>query len=449
MSGPTSSVENERPILQPPPRRSRLTESHGEGVDRPIQKKLVTPRRVALAVLSIGLAGLVGYALWTSMRGGKRLNIDPEKLTVSSVTRAPFQEYIAVTGTAVPLRTVYLDAVEGGRVEEVFVREGSLVEAGDPLLRLSNSDLRLRLMANEAHLAEQTAMLEQMRFQVDQNRLDLRQQLAQMDYAVHRLERQHERNVQLHDKDLIADSEYEEVADELAYQRRRRDLTLASFRQDSLLQETRLKGMAEAVHRMRANFGMLEETLGQLTVRAPIGGQLTALDAEVGQIHGSGSRFGQIDVLDGYKVRARIDEFYISRVQRNQTATTQPAGGQAYTLAITRVYPEVEEGYFEVDLAFQGAPPAEIRRGQTIRLRLQLGNPEHALLLARGGFYQSTGGRWAFVLSDDGREAVRRPIQIGRQNPEQFEVLSGLEPGERVITSSYDALGDADRLVLD
>ena len=418
-------------------------------MDRRIEKKLVTPRRVAVAALALGLTALIVYLLWTTAGGGQRLNVDPAKLTISTVARAPFQEYITVTGTAVPLRTVYLDAVEGGRVEEVFVREGSVVAADEPLLRLSNSDLRLRLMANEAHLAEQTAMLEQMRFQVDQNRLDLRQQLAQMDYAVHRLERQHARNLQLHEKDLIAVSEYEAVSDELDYQRRRRELTLVSFRQDSLLQETRLKGMADAVASMRQNFGMLEETLNQLTVRAPIGGQLTALDAEVGQIHGSGSRFGQIDVLDGYKVRARIDEFYISRVQRDQTATTQPMGEKTYSLAITRVYPEVEEGYFEVDLAFDGAPPADLRRGQTIRLRLELGDPEEALLLARGGFYQATGGRWAFVVSEDGSEAERRPIQIGRQNPEQFEVLSGLQPGDRVVTSGYDTFGDADRLVLE
>ena len=421
----------------------------GEGVDRRIEKRTFTPKRIAFAVAALLFVGAVGYGLWRATSGGKRLNVERDKLTVSTVEAGPFQEFIAITGTVTPLQTVYLDAVEGGRVEEVFVQEGAMVEKEDPLLRLSNNNLRLQLMSNEAALSEQVSNLQSMRFQVEQNQLALRQQLAEMDYQIRRLEREHTRNAQLYEKQLVAEQDYLAVKDELEYQERRRDLTMRSYHQDSLSQQTRLEQMETSVNQMRRNFGVLQETLANLTVRAPVAGQLTALDAEVGEIRSAGSRFGQVDVLDGFKVRAQVDEFYIERVRRGQTATTQPIGGQVHTLTVTRVYPQVREGRFEVDLTFDEAEPEGIRRGQTIRLRLALGDPEEAVLLARGGFYQTTGGNWVYAVGADGGEATKRFIRLGRQNPEYFEVLDGLEPGDRVVTSSYETFGDADRLVFD
>ena len=421
----------------------------GEGVDRKIEKKTFTPKRVALALALVLFAGFVGYGLWQATSGGKRLNVEREKLTISTVEAGPFQEFIAITGTVTPKQTVYLDAVEGGRVEEVFVEEGAMVEEDEPLLRLSNNDLRLRLMQNEAALSEQVSNLQSMRFQVEQNQLALRQQLAEMDYQIRRLRREHERNAQLHEKQLVARSEYEATKDELEYQEHRRDLTLRSYRQDSLSQETRLQQMETSVDQMRRNFNVLQETLANLTVRAPVSGQLTALDAEVGEIRSIGSRFGQIDVLDGFKVRAQVDEFYIERVRRGQDATTQPIGGRVHPLTVTRIYPQVRDGRFEVDLAFDEAAPEGIRRGQTIRLRLELGDPEEAVLLARGGFYQTTGGNWVYAVDASGEAATKRFIRLGRQNPEYFEVLEGLQPGDRVVTSSYETFGDADRLEFD
>ena len=421
----------------------------GEGVDRKIEKKMFTPKRLALGAAALLALGFLVYGVWSAAAGGQSLNVEREKLTISTAERGPFQEYIAVTGTAVPKRTVYLDAVEGGRVEDVYAREGQMVEQGDPLLKLSNSDLQLRLMSSEAQLSEQVSRLQTMRFQIEQNRLNLQQQLAQMDYEIQRLSREHARNAALFEKELIAQSEYEQTKDELAYQRRRKQLTRQAYQQDSLAQAQRLGQMQASVDRMRRSFDTLQDNLDQLTVRAPVAGRLTALDAEVGTIRPSGDRFGQIDVLgSGYKVRAQIDEFYIERVRTGQTATTQRLGGKEHRLTVQRVYPEVTDGRFEVDLAFEDEAPEGLRRGQTIRLRLQLGSPEEALLLARGGFYQSTGGNWAYVLSGDG-EAVRRSLELGRQNPEHFEVLSGLEAGDRVVTSSYETFGEADRLVFD
>lgn len=425
-----------------------ITWGTGEGVDRKIKKERWTRRRIVIASIVAVVALVIGYVIWDISSGGRTLNVDRERLTFATAATGPFQEFIAVTGSAVPIRTIFLDAIEGGRVEEVYVREGEVVEENQSLLRLTNSDLQLRLMNSEAQLAEQVSNLEQIRFQIDQNRLNLRQQLAELDYDIQRLLRQHQRNEQLHAKNLIASEDFEQVRDELAYLQRRRDLTIRAIRQDSLSQETRVDQMEASVNRLRRNFGILQENLENLTVRAPVAGRLTALDAEVGEIRPSGSRFGQIDVLDGYRVRAQIDEFYIERIHYGQRAITQAIGGSRYDLTVRRIYPEVREGRFEVDLMFDGEDPEGLRRGQTIRLRLELGDTAEALLLPRGGFYQSTGGNWAYVLTSDGSEARRRPIRIGRQNPEHFEVLSGLESGERVVISNYERYGRAERLVL-
>jgi len=289
-----------------------------------------------------------------------------------------------------------------------------------------------------------------LKLQLEQQALNLQQQLAQMNYQILLLQRQHDRQERLYEQNLISEQEYLDTKDELDYQKRRQDLTRSAFVQDSLAQQQRLANMQDTEVSLQRNYEVLSQSLNNLTVTAPISGQLTALDAEIGQIINSGVRLGQVDRVDSYKIRAQIDEFYIERVQRGQTATTQPIGGREYELQVTRVYPEVENGRFEVDLQFDvDDPPTSIRRGQSIRVKLELGSPEEATLVARGGFYQSTGGNWAFVVTDDGDEAVRREIRLGRQNPNYFEVLGGLEPGDEVVTSSYETFGDADRLVLD
>lgn len=438
---------SERPSIFVTHDPNGATSGGGEGMDRTVKKKKLTPVRIAILIGGLAFVALVGYGFYTTS-GGARLNVERDKITVATVQQGVFQEAINVTGNVMPRTTVYLDAVEGGRVEEVFLREGSFVEAGQPLLRLSNSDLQLRLMSNEAALAEQESNLQTSRFQVEQNRLDLRQQLTEMDYQIQRLRRQHARNAELHAKNLIAEETFEETRDELAYWESRRELTHASYRQDSLSQAVRLSQMQGAVDRMRANFGLLQETLANLTVRAPVSGHLTALEAEIGELRPSGSRFGQIDVLDeGYRVRAQVDEFYISRIFRGQTATTQRIGDATYDMEIARVYPEVRDGRFEVDLDFVGEQPESFRRGQTVRLNLELSDPAEAVIIPQGGFFQETGGNWIYVVEPSGDFAVRRPIRIGRKNTQHYEVLEGLQPGEQVVTSSYQTFGDVDRLV--
>jgi HlyD family secretion protein len=419
----------------------------GEGMDRKIARKKWPPRKIALVVAVALFVALVAYGFATTT-GGRKLNVEREKITIATVERGPFQEFIPVTGNVLPRNTVYLDAVDGGRIEEVYVQEGAMVEEGQPILRLSNSDLQLRLLNAEAQRLEMRDRLQNTRFQLEQNTLSLRQQLTEMDYQIQRLERQYERNQALFEKQLVSEQEFQQTQDEYNYWNRRRELTLQAFQQDSLRYAFQIGQLEQAMGRMEENFEVVQQSLENLTIRAPVSGQLTALYAEVGEIRSSGFRFGQVDVLDGYKVRAGIDEFYITRVNRGQKATTQPIAGKEYRMTITRVYPEVRDGRFEVDLAFDSETPSEIRRGQTIRLRLELGDLAEALLLPRGGFYQTTGGNWVYVVDGSGDYAVRQNIRLGRQNPQFFEVLEGLEPGDEVVTSSYDTFGDADRLVL-
>ncbi len=420
--------------------------STGEGSDRRIERSRWTPRRIATAVAVIALIALIAWAYSTTL-GGSRLRVQADRLTVSTVEYGPFQEYAQVTGNVLPRTTVYLDAVEGGRVEEIFVEEGTTVDAGMPLLRLSNNDLQLRLINADAQRIEQINRVQDTQFRMEQNALNLRQQLTEMNYQIDRLDRIQGRNEDLFSKQLISEADYDQTATELAYWRRNKELTLTGYRQDSLRMADQLLRMQASVTRMDANFRVIQGILDNLTVTAPIAGHLTSLNVEIGELHSPGYRFGQIDKVDEFKLRAGVDEFYIARVFPGQTATTLPVAGVDYQLVVRRVYPEVEDGRFEVDLDFVGEVPEGIRRGQTIRFRLEMSDPADALLIPRGGFLQTTGGSWVYVVGDDGL-ARRRDIQVGRQNPQFVEVIGGLERGESIVSSSYESFGDADILVL-
>ncbi|NND70149.1 MAG: HlyD family efflux transporter periplasmic adaptor subunit [Rhodothermales bacterium] len=421
--------------------------SSGEGHDRRFKKKFLTRGRVLAIVAGIIFIALVGYGIST-LSSGKTVRVDKDKVTIATVERGPFQEYIPVTGNVLPRTTVYLDAESGGRVDEKFVLEGTQVTKGQPLLRLSNNDLQLRLISADAQRIEQINRVQDTRLRLEQNALNLRQQLAQMDYNITRLERDLERNREMFDKNLISEREYQLVKDEYDYYINSKALTLQGYQQDSLRMSSQLVQMEASVSSMNANYRVIQQVLDNLTIRAPVSGHLTSFSAEIGELRQAGDRFGQIDVLDGNKVRAGVDEFYIARVQRGQVATTQPIGGVEYSMTVTRVYPEVLAGRFEVDLEFTGETPPGIRRGQTIRFRLEMSDPEEAMLIPKGGFFQTTGGNWVYVLDSSGDAAVKRNIRLSRQNPQFLEVVDGLQPGEQVITSSYDSFGNADRVIL-
>ena len=415
-------------------------------MDRPIVKKRWTLKRIG----KVGIpAAFFMFLLLYLLIGdhSSKLNVEAERITISTVTKAPFQEYIPVTGTIQPLQTFFLDAAEGGRIDSIFVEAGNVVSKGDRILKLANTNSQLDVLYREALLFEQINNARNTRLAIEQNSLTLRGQLADVEYQIIRLQRLHDRDTLLFRKQLISRQEFEQVNDEYEYWQSKQIITVENFKQDSLLRRVQLDQLNASIKRMQSNLDLVKRSLEDLVVRAPISGELTSLNAEIGQSKSPGQRLGQIDVLDGFKVRAEIDEFYISRINSGQKGTFD-LGTTSYSLTVEKVYPEVREGRFEVDMLFEGSPPQGIRRGQTLQIRLQLGDLSDALIVARGAFYQKTGGQWAYVVDKSGAFAIKRNIRLGRQNPQTFEVMEGLEPGEQVITSAYDNFGDIDKLVL-
>jgi HlyD family secretion protein len=415
-------------------------------MDRRIEKKRWTPGRIAILAVAAAVVATVVIGVVTGTRG-TRLRVSGERLRIDAVERGVFQEYIPVIGAVVPVTTHYLDASEGGRVEAVYQEAGGFVVKGDPILKLANTNLLLDVMYREAELVQQSNNLRNTRITMEQNRLQMRRELLDISHEITKQKRVTDNLTELRKSDLVARQEYEEACDELEYLSEKRSLLLATQRQDSLYREVQIKQLEESLRRMEENLEIIKLNMEELVIRAPISGQLTALNAEVGESKAKGERLGQVDVLDRYKVRAAIDEYYIARIRAGQRGTFEFASSD-YDLTIDKVYPQVVSGRFEIDLLFSGAEPEDIRRGQTFHIRLELGESSKATLLAAGGYLQASGGRWVYVLDESGGSAQKRDVVLGRRNPKFCEVLSGLEPGERVITSSYDIFNEADRLVL-
>lgn len=375
------------------------------------------------------------------------LRIESEHATVSVVRRGPFQETIPLAGTIVPLRTIYLDAIEGGRVESISLEAGSMVNEDDEIMRLANTKLLLEVMYREAELFQQRNSLRNTRLAMEQNLNALERELVDLDYRLTRADRNYANAVGLGERGLVSEQEFEIARDERDYLHRKRDLTLKSYEQDSAYRAAQIEELQASLTRMEDNLTLVKANLENLIIRAPVSGHLTSLSAEIGETKAAGERLGQIDVLSGFKVRAAVDEHYIARIGVGQEVTASLAG-HSYVLVVSKVYPEVLDGRIEIDTEFRGEEPAGIRRGQTLRLRLQLGEQAEALLLARGSFYQTTGGRWVYVLGETGEFAVKRPVRLGRRNPDFFEVLDGLAVSEKVITSAYNNYAGVERLVL-
>jgi len=415
-------------------------------MDRKIEKKRWTPKKLTGIAGGVIVGVFIIYQIGFSDKSS-RLNVDRQRLVISTVKRGDFQEFIPVIGTVIPIKTIYLDAIEGGSVEHLFLEAGSYVNKGDPILRLANTNLLLDIMYREAELFQQSNNLRNTRLAMEENRLALKAQLIELNYRIKQSKRNYDTQAELAEKSLIALQQFEAAQDEYDYLLQTRELTMESHQQDSTFREVQLEQLEESLVRMEANLNIVKQNLDNLTIKAPVSGQLTSLNAEIGESKNRGERLGQIDVLDGFKLRVNIDEYYISRVSIGQTGTFTFAGDQ-YKLAVKKVYPEVLNGRFEVDMEFVGEEPEGIRRGQSQHIRLELGDPSEALLLARGGFFQKTGGQWVYLLDESGNFAEKQPIRLGRQNTDVFEVLEGLNPSDQVITSSYDTFGDIDKLVI-
>jgi HlyD family secretion protein len=395
---------------------------------------------------AVFLAALAVIVVVTGSQGTRR-KVSGERLRLAVVERGAFQEYIPVIGSAIPVTTHYLDAVEGGRVEVVYRQAGNLVAKGDPILELANTNLLLDVMYREAEQVEQSNNLRNTRITMEQNRLQMRRDLLDISHEIAKQRRRTGNLTELRKSDLVARQEYEEACEELDYLTEKRQLLVATQRQDSLFREIQIVQLEESLLRMEGNLRLIRQNMDDLVIRAPISGQLTALHAEVGESKAKGERLGQVDVLDGYKIRAAIDEYSITRIQKGQKGTFDYSGDD-HELTIEKIYPQVVGGRFEIDLSFGGSPPEDIRRGQTFHIRLELGESSDATLLAAGGYLQASGGRWVYVVDKSGDTATKRDITIGRRNPLFCEVLSGLEPGEKVVTSSYETFGEAAQLVL-
>jgi HlyD family secretion protein len=415
-------------------------------LDRIVKKRRWSRRGVAalcgVAVVAVGIIWNVVDA-----RRGTRLRVPADRLQIATVQRGEFQEYVPMAGAVVPLVTHHIDAIQGGVVEEVYREEGSVVEAGDEILKLSNVNLLLDFMYREADLFNQTNNLRNTKIAMEQNRLRIRQELLDVDRAIARQQRLTKNLTQLARDELVARDDHEEAKEELAFLVERRRLLVTTQQQDSLFRAEQVRQLEESLTRMQSNLALLRGNLDDLVVRAPVSGQLTALLAEAGQVKASGDRLGQIDVLDGYKVRAAVDEHYIARVSRGLRATVDLSGVE-HVLLVDKVYPRVVNGRFDIDLSFEGDQPQDLRRGRTVHLRLELGDAVPTLLLPHGAFFQTTAGRWVFLLDREGSTARRHDISVGRKNPRYCEVLAGLEAGDRVVVSSYDQFADVERLVI-
>lgn len=409
------------------------------------KKKGLRPKHYGYIALGVLLL-FVGWKLLFAS-SVSTFRTDKEKLSIAAVVDGKFDDYITINGSVAPISTIYMDAYEGGRVTEKLIEEGAMVKKGDIILTLENSVLYEQILQSESNLALKQNDLRSTRLNFDSRQVDGRRNLATAENDLTRNKRNYEQNMALYEDELISKETYLVSKENYELSQKQYEIVKLQTEQDDALRKTSLAGLDTDLARMKKTLAMVYERLDHLNVRAPADGQLGFLDAEIGQNIGQGQRIGQINVLTDFKIEAAIDEHYIDRVKRDLTAVLE-RNDSIYPLRVRKVYPEVRNGRFRVDLVFTENKPATIRTGQTYNIRLQLGASNDALLLPKGGFFQSTGGQWVFVVNANGSEALKRNIRIGKQNSRYYEVLDGLEPGEQVITSNYDSFGEAERIVL-
>lgn len=416
-------------------------------MDKIIEKKKMTP----FSMIGYAIAGIVIILLVYNFfidTSGSSSTVNSDRLIISEVAGGEFQEYAEISGTVQPMRTTYLDAVEGGVVQEVFKESGEMVEVGDTLVILSNSSLQLNVLQQEAGIYDQINNVRNSRLNLEQNHLNLQKELTDSKTRLELAASAYERDSVLFGRELISSSEMEESELEYQFQEQRYELNYESFRRDSIQMEQQLTQLDQSEDRMWRSLDGVQQILGNLVVTAPISGQLSTMELDPGLSINQGERIGQIDQLDEFKVRAGIDEFYLARVAPGQSGSFEYAGND-FEVVADRVYPVIQDGQFQVDFQFEGDVPDGLRRGQTVRIRLELGESAEAVLLRRGPFFQQTGGNWVFLLDEDEQRAVRHPVRLGRSNREYYEVMEGLQEGQKVITSSYDAFDQYDVLLLE
>lgn len=416
-------------------------------MDRVIQKKTWTTKKIlTIAGITAIVLLIAGSIYFTG--GGAKLNVETDRITISEVTKGPFQVTIPVNGVVMPISTIYLDAMEGGRVEEKYVEDGTVMKKGQPIMRLSNTDLELSLVQQKTAVYDLLTQMQIARNNAVQNTTTKLNQMTDVESQLKEAERIYNLDKKLYDQKAIGLQEYQKAVNDYNYQQARMKLTKQLLSQDSSSTKQQVSQAEKSYQGSQGALAVMNQKVGDLIVRAPVDGQLTSLDAEIGQNKNKGERLGQIDVLSGFKVRVDVDEHYISQVYNGLYGKFNFAG-KDYTLKIKKVYTQVTNGRFQVDMSFEGAIPQGIRRGQTLQILLALSDETQAVLIPKGGFYQQTGGNWIFKVNPDGKLAERKDIQLGRQNTDYYEVLGGLQPGDKVVTSSYDNYDKMQELILD
>ena len=410
---------------------SRVKPMSGAGMDRKVTRKNTWFKKIMLPSLVLLILGYLAYDGLSN--SGKKLSVDQAKIQISSVTSGTFEDFIPVRGRVTPAKTLYLDAIEGGRVERILVEDGANLNKGDLIVELSNASLQLSVLGNEARVAEQLNNMRSIELSLEQNKLQHKRNLIDIRYQIKTLTRQLNRESDLMKTGAVSKTQFDDTKDTLEWYQNRLAVTLESQASDQKMQVEQLKFLTETTARLESNLAISRQNLDNMNVKAPVNGKLSGFDIEVGQSIGRGERLGQIDTPNDFKLTATIDEFYLSRVDIGQKASFDD-----YELKISKIYPHVQNGQFKIDFAFLGEQPSDIRRGQTVQTKLTLGDETKALLIPNGSFFQDTGGNWIFVVNSDGTQATRRPVKLGRRNSRYIEVLDGLAEGERVVTSPYN-----------
>jgi HlyD family secretion protein len=415
-------------------------------MDRVIEKKIWTVKRLVTVSVIAGITLLI-FGSWYFTSGKSKLNVDTERITISEIKKGAFQEFIPVNGIVLPLTTIYLDAIEGGRVEEKYVEDGATLKQGDPILKLSNTDLELSLANQETSVFNLLTQMQISRNAAQQNTIMKLNQGTDVESAMKEAERIYLLNKKLYEQQAISMQEFKQSENNYNYYLQKKKLTEQILKQDSIYTKQEMVQAKESYKRTEEALKIMRRKVEDLIVKAPVDGQLTSMDIEIGQNKNKGERLGQIDVLSGFKVRVDIDEHYISRIYNGLVGVFN-FDNKDYKLVIHKIYTQVTNGKFQVDMKFEKEVPKTIRRGQSLQIRLALSDETQAVLLPKGGFYQQTGGNWIFKLNEDGSVGYKTDIQLGRQNPEYYEVLQGLQPGDKVITSGYDNYENTQELVL-
>ncbi|MCX6235081.1 MAG: efflux transporter periplasmic adaptor subunit [Bacteroidetes bacterium] len=414
-------------------------------MDRPIEKKRWTPQRIILIIGALAFIYLLLYLIVLRDKRS-RLYVSANQLAVVTVVEDKFQEFIPIDGVVLPKTTIFIDAVQGGVVEKIFVEDGALVKKNDPILKLSNTSLELSYMDQETRIYDAINNLQNSKINLEENKYYRQKEIVQLEYEIDRTKKDFQRKDELYLDSLISPKEFEDAKRDFEFNLKQLEISLRLKILDSIANASRAKQIDMSVERMHNNLLLLNDSKENLTIKTPANGKLSSFNVEIGQTKSPGEHLGQIDMLDGYKLQANIDERYVSRVHASQGAECD-VDGKTYSLYVNKIYTNISQGSFMVDMFFTDAYPQSIKRGQTLQLRLAFSRPTDAIIIKRGGFFQETGGNWIYVVDPSEKFAVKRAIKLGNQNAYFYEVLDGLRPGEKVIVSSYDGFGNKEKLI--